>query len=174
MNIDEIVSAHYQKIYKLCLFYLGNQPQEAEEICHDIFVKIMCKLDTFKGDANIYTWCYRLAVNTLINHLKRKKIVEFISFEKIVAYPRETDLSEPLGADPAQALEEKEKKREILTQLKKALTSLSLREKTAFYLFFYDNLKQKEIADIMNTSVSAVEALIHKAKKKIKARMPDC
>jgi len=45
---------------------------------------------------------------------------------------------------------------------------LSNREKTAFYFFHYDHLKQKEIAEIMKTSISAVESLIHKAMKKLK------
>jgi RNA polymerase sigma-70 factor (ECF subfamily) len=48
------------------------------------------------------------------------------------------------------------------------LGQLSQREKTAFYFFHYDQLKQKEIAAVMRTSVSAVESLIHKAMNKLK------
>jgi RNA polymerase sigma-70 factor (ECF subfamily) len=70
--------------------------------------------------------------------------------------------------DPAEKLEEDESKKNKIEILNKCIALLSSREKTAFYLFYYDSLKQKEIAEIMKTSISAVESLIHKAKNKIK------
>lgn len=168
MDIDEIITRYHRKIYKLCLFYLNNDRQEAEELVQDIFIKIMKKLKSFKGEANIYTWIYRISVNTLINYIKRKKIVDFISFENIKNFKEEPGDQSQIAMDPAEKLEEDESTRNKIDILKKCITLLSNREKTAFYLFYYDGLKQKEIAEIMKTSVSAVESLIHKAKNKIK------
>jgi RNA polymerase sigma-70 factor (ECF subfamily) len=165
MNIDEIVDAYYKKIYKLCLFYLKDK-QEAEEILQEIFIKILKKRKHFKGESNVYTWIYRIAVNTLINYIKRKKLVEFISFEGLA---NSTRLSmEKSAPDPAQVFEKDETRRQEIKKLEECITLLSNREKTAFYFFQYDQLKQKEIARIMKTSVSAVESLIHKAMKKLR------
>jgi RNA polymerase sigma-70 factor (ECF subfamily) len=158
MTADELVDRYYGKIYKLCLFYLRDE-QEAEEILHEIFIKVLKKQDTFKGEAGIYTWIYRLAVNTVLNYIRRKKIVEFISFESS---------SPPKESAAAESVEAEHEHREKMETLERCSRLLSSRERTAFYLYYYDGLKQKEIASVMKTSLSAIESLIHKAMKKIK------
>ena len=164
-SIEKIVDTYYQRIYKLSLFYLKDK-QESEEITQEIFLKILKKISSFKGQSDIYTWIYRIASNTLINYLKRKKIVRFLSLDNIsIKGEYLNNLSE---LDPAIHLEINEDKNIQIEQLEKAINLLSNREKKVFYLFYYDNLKHKEIAQIMKTSKSAVESLIHKAKKKIK------
>ena len=165
IDIDEIIDSYYRKIYKLCLFYLNNQ-EEAEELTQEVFIKVLKKQDGFKGESGIYTWLYRIAVNTVINYINRKKIVEFISFENLGNSGKFADDSP--GIDPAVKLERDETRQREIDMLEKCIRLLSNREKTAFYFFHYDRLKQKEIAEIMKTSVSAVESLIHKAMKKIK------
>ena len=69
-------------------------------------------------------------------------------------------------------MEEDEEDQLLIKKLEEAIIKLSAREKTAFYLYYYDNLKQKEIARIMHTSISAVESLIFKSKSKIKKSFP--
>lgn len=165
MNIEEIVDTYYQKIYKLCLFYLGNR-EEAEEIVQEIFIKVLKKQAGFKGESGIYTWLYRIAVNTVINYINRKKIVQFISFENLMHAGEIAGNS--TAVDPALKLEQDESRQIEIRMLEKCIARLSNREKTAFYFFYYDGLKQKEIAEIMKTSLSAVESLVHKAVKKIK------
>lgn len=160
MDIGEIIDQYHQRLYKLCLFYLKDR-DEAEDILQEIFLKILYKQASFKGDSGAYTWLYRIAVNTLINYINRKKIVQFISLENA---PQQTGPAD----EPAVNLEKEEWNSQRIDLLEQCLLKLSNREKTAFYLFHYENTKQKEIAGIMNTSVSAVEALVHKAMKKIK------
>ena len=168
MDIEQLIAGYYQKIYKLCLFYLDNDPQEAEEMVQEIFLKVMKKIKSFKGESAIYTWIYRIAVNTLINYIKRKKIVEFISFENIRNFKESPGVPIQSTIDPAERFEKEEIKEKDIRKLREGIALLSDREKTAFYLFHYDNMKQKEIAKVMKTSVSAVESLVHKAMKKIK------
>jgi RNA polymerase sigma-70 factor (ECF subfamily) len=167
MDIDQIIDEYYGRIYKLCLFYLENK-EEAEDIVQEIFFKVLKKKSTFKEQSGVYTWIYRIAVNTILNHIKRKKILQFISFENIINKGPEPVSRAP---NPAVKLEQEELKNIEIKKLEKSIHRLSAREKTAFYLFYYENLKQKKIAGIMNTSASAVESLVHKSMKKIRKEM---
>jgi len=170
ISIDHIVNTYYQKIFKLSLFHLRDE-QESEEVTQDIFLKVLKKLGSFEGQSDIYTWIYRIAINTVINYIKRKKLVQFLSFERI---SKDEQSGQNLSnSDPAVRLEKDESAGLQLRQLENAIHLLSSREKTAFYLFHYDNLNQKQIAGIMKTSVSAVESLVHKAKKKIRKNFAD-
>ncbi|MCP4219231.1 MAG: RNA polymerase sigma factor [bacterium] len=181
MGIEEIIDAYHQRLFKLCLFYLKN-PQEAEEILQDIFIKILKKKSTFEGKSDIYTWIYRIAVNTLLNYIKRKQLIDFFSLDFLQGAksackkspPGQADHDSPLmsdsaGRDPAHVMEKEQELQRKIDTLETCIQRLSDREKTAFYFFHYDGLKQKEIAEIMDTSLSAVEALLHKAMKKLKA-----
>lgn len=162
---DEVLKEYYKKIKKLCLFWLKDK-EEAEDISQDIFVKVLEKMDDFRDQSGIYTWIYRISVNTLNNYVRRKKIVEFLSFDSDKRVPMET-----FGTatdDPAFNVELEMEKTEQLKQLEAALGKLSSREKSAFYFYHYEGLKQKDVAEIMGTSVSAVESMIFKGMKKIK------
>lgn len=164
LSINRIIDSYYQKILKLTLFHLKNK-QESEEITQDVFLKVLKKISSFKGQSDIYTWIYRIAINTVINHIKRKNLVRFLSFEQIPE--NEESVQNLSNNDPALHLEKEESDRIKLKMLEDSIGLLSNRQRTAFYLFYYDNLSQKQIAAIMKTSVSGVQSLINKAKKKI-------
>lgn len=168
MDVEQIIDEYYGKVYKLCLFYLENK-EEAEDIVQEIFLKVLKKHSTFKERSGVYTWIYRIAVNTILNHIKRKKIVQFISFENFKNAGDSESASET--HNPALKLEQEELKNIEIKKLEKSIEQLTAREKTAFYLFYYENLKQKKIAEIMHTSVSAVESLVYKSMKKIRKEM---
>ncbi len=165
MKAEEVVNTYYKKIYKLALYQLQDE-NEAEDLTHDIFFKVIKSLDSFENRSEVYTWVYRIALNTIKNYLRRKSIVRFLSIENDLRgfekfFSVQTD-------DPAIKNEEKQEKVLKLKKLGEALQKLSSRERTAFFFFHYEKVKQKEIAEIMRTTVSAVESLIFKSMRKIK------
>lgn len=163
-NIDSLLNEYYGKIYKLCLFFLGNE-QEAEDAVQEIFAGVYKKLPSFRKEAHIYTWLRRIAVNHVLNRQRRKKLIRFFSLDDAeTSFP---DISDP-APDPALKLETLEMEQEKIRIMEQCLKKLSLLEKTAFYFHYYDGLKHKETAEIMNTTVTAVEALIHKAVTKLR------
>jgi RNA polymerase sigma-70 factor (ECF subfamily) len=162
LRVNDLVERHWRQIYKLCLFYL-HDPQDAEDATQQVFEKILIKYAQFQGQSDPYTWIYRIAVNTALNHLRRRKIVRWLALEKA---GQQTDAA---AADPAQDMERREEEREKRRRLQAGIARMSAREKRAFYFFYFEQLPQKQIAAIMGTSVPAVESLVHKAVKKIRA-----
>jgi len=160
-NMNDLVEKYWRQIYKLCLFYLRDA-QDAEDAAQHVFEVILKKQSQFQGQSDPYTWIYRIAVNTALDLLRRRKIIHWLSLEQ-TREPRTA-----VTMDPALEMERRQEEQEKLKQLQTGIARLSAREKEAFYFFYYEQLPQKDIAVIMRTSVSAVESLVHKAVNKIR------
>ena len=68
-NFDSLYQTHYPKVLKLCLGYTGDYAQ-AQDLAQETFVKVWQNLLTFKGESQLTTWLYRIAVNTCLNHFR--------------------------------------------------------------------------------------------------------
>ncbi|MDR0971312.1 MAG: RNA polymerase sigma factor [Bacteroidales bacterium] len=147
------------KIANLCYGMVHNR-DVAEDLVQDIFVEVYCSIKYFKGKSKLSTWLYRIALNKTISYLRKEKVRSFLTplsnVKTGIASNERQDLS----------IEEEEK----IDLLHKIIDTLSSKQKQAITLFIYDELPQKEIAEIMNCSVASVEVLIHRAKKTIKKK----
>jgi RNA polymerase sigma-70 factor (ECF subfamily) len=161
-DMNGLVEKYWRQIYKLCLFYLLDA-QDAEDATQYVFEIILKKQSQFQGQSNPYTWIYRIAVNTVLDLLRRRKVIRWLTLEQ-VREPRADSTTDP-AADMERSQEEQEK----LNRLQAGIARMSAREKKAFYFFYYEQLPQKEIAAVMGVSVPAIESLVHKAVNKIRA-----
>jgi RNA polymerase sigma-70 factor (ECF subfamily) len=162
LELNDLVEKYWRQIYKLCLFYLRDA-QDAEDATQNVFEIILKKQSQFQGQSNPYTWIYRIAVNTVLDLLRRRKVIRWLTLEQ-VREPR-ADIT----TDPAADMERSQEEQEKLNRLQAGIARMSAREKKAFYFFYYEQLPQKEIAAVMGVSVPAVESLVHKAVNKIRA-----
>lgn len=153
------------KVYNTCLAYLQSEA-EAEEVLQDIFVEIYQSAGTFKGNASVSTWIYRIAVNKCLDRVrynKRRKRFAFISS----IFPGQTEqaVTELKTFDhPGIKLENKEE----AAYLFKAIKALPQNQQLAFILRHVEGLSQKEIAAILNIGEKAVESLLQRAKGKLR------
>jgi RNA polymerase sigma-70 factor (ECF subfamily) len=161
-KMNDLVEKYWRQIYKLCLFYLRDA-QDAEDATQHVFEIILKKQSQFQGQSNPYTWIYRIAVNTVLDLLRRRKVIRWLTLEQ-VREPR-ADIT----TDPAADMERCQEEQDKLNRLQAGIARMSAREKKAFYFFYYEQLPQKEIAAVMGVSVPAVESLVHKAVNKIRA-----
>lgn len=169
LNFDEIYKEHAKKILNLA-YRMTSSEETARDITQEIFIKVYKNLAEFKGKSNIYTWIYRIALNHIMDYLKKEKRYKFFSImDKNVTDILREDMIEPRYADnvniskPDKILEESERDK-IINSI---IDSLPPKYRVPFILFKYEGLSYKEISDQMNLSLSAVEARIHRAKKKI-------
>jgi RNA polymerase sigma-70 factor (ECF subfamily) len=166
--VNYLVSAYQKKVIKTAYYFIGNL-EDAEDLSQEIFLEIIKSIDSFRGTSSLSTWIYRIIVNRSINIIRknsRRNI--FISIEHffhITGEPGNIIRKEP--SDDCDPFDEEE----IKIIINHAINELSEKQRIAFVLNKYEELSYKEIADIMNLSVSAVESLIHRAKNNLQRRL---
>ncbi len=163
--LKQLFEQYQHLVYNICYRMTGNQ-EEAEDITQDVFIKIFHAIGKFRGEAKFSSWIYRIAVNTCLKRERRKKLESWISLEFLFQEKEQFQPESP-EESPDQQIEIAEKEQIV----QKAIQSIPERQKTALILFRYENLSYEEIAAIMKISLSAVEALLHRAKDNLSQKL---
>lgn len=160
MNFESIYLAHSSLVYNVALQYVQNK-EDAEEITQDVFVKVYDKQDDFKGNSALKTWIYRIAINTSLDFIKAK------NRKKRAAFKNSDDTALAYVGDfnhPGVLLENKEN----MAQLFNAINQLPENQRTVLILLKVDDLSQKEVAEILDKSLKAIESIFQRAKTNLK------
>jgi RNA polymerase sigma-70 factor (ECF subfamily) len=168
-----LVDRYQTMVFHTCLGYLHNK-DDADDLTQEVFIQVFQSLKGFKGDAAFSTWIYRITINASLNKVRKSTRNPVLHrLDALFGTVKEKEFSFPIShsENPESILI----RQEHSEWLQKALDKLPDNQKTAIVLSKYDNLSQKEIAEIMNTTEGAVEALIQRAKMnlRIKLSSPD-
>ena len=154
--LNNLVHTYQEKVIKTAYYYLGSM-EDAEDLAQDIFLEIVSSIKKFRQSSSLSTWIYRITVNRSLNAVKkRKRKRELIRPENIMG-----DVAAGVDDDPAGS----EERRKLL---RASVSALPVNQRTAFILCKYEELSYKEIAEVMGTSLSSVESLIHRAKMNLR------
>jgi len=164
----ELVEEHQLKVINTCFRFLNNK-EDAEDIAQEVFLEVHRSIDKFRGEAKLSTWIYRIAVTKSLDFIRKKKRKKRMGhLKRILGVDEELDkLPANNMDDPERALEKEER----VKILEEALNSIAENQRTAIILSKYDGYSNQEIAEIMDTSISAVESLIHRAKKNLEKKL---
>lgn len=167
------LAEHYQQHVIRTCYSLVHDDHDARDLAQEVFIELLESAASFRGEAKLSTWIYRIAVNKSLNHLKQRKrmqILERIGIRPASPYGRKeehTEIATDSGADSA--LEGKE----MRNALHYAINRLPVNQRIAFTMHKYEDLPYREIAEIMNLSLSSVESLIHRAKLNLQRTLSD-
>lgn len=151
---------HKARIYSVCL-RMTNNTAEAEDLTQDAFLQVFRKLATFRGDSALSTWLYRIAVNTVLMHFRKKAL-------------RQVSLDEPYSQDAKTVRREYGSRDERLVgcvdriALARAITELPVGYRTIFLLHEVEGYEHQEIAGLLKCSVGNSKSQLHKAKLRIR------
>lgn len=146
-----LVERHMNRAFGVAMRVLKN-PTDAEDVAQDAFVKAWTNRHRWEaGRAKFSTWLYRVVVNRCID-LRRLPREEWID-----------DVPEP--ADDAEDSVSLIHRRQVYGRLEDALGRLPTQQRVAVVLSYYEDLSNAEIAEVMSTSVSAVESLLKRGRK---------
>ena len=146
---------HIHMVYNKC-YGFATSKEEAQDLTHDIFIKLFVKLRTFKGTAKFSTWLYSFTYNFCVNYVSRnnyKKIEK--NFEGEISDKKEPESSE----ESLFALK--------TDKLNKALEIIDPNDKMILLLKYQDDFSIKEIAEALTISLSAVKMRLKRAREKV-------
>ncbi len=160
----DIVLAYQDRIYRLCRYMLGD-PHNAEDAAQDTFLKAYQSLKNFKPDASLYTWLYRIAVNTCIDY-KRKS-----AFESLFKHTNngEDIIAEEQSTEPSP--EKLYESRQMTDALQKALKKLSQKLRTIIVMKEIEGLPYEDIARVLDISIGTVKSRISRAREELRDLM---
>jgi RNA polymerase sigma-70 factor (ECF subfamily) len=164
----DFVEQYKKKVYYLALDMAGN-PVDAEDISQEVFLKVFRSFATFRKDAKLGSWLYRVTYNASIDHLRRKKFVpEPVGDDVLESRSQEDAGLPPRGAmDPALAAESSL----LQARISRALENVSPQEKAVFLLRHYDDLMLKDIASSLGLSIGSVKSYLFRAVRKLQKEL---
>lgn len=148
----EIYEEYSEKILRYIKCRISN-PEEAEDLCSEVFLKIYQKLDTFdETKASVTTWIYTVTRNTLTDHYRTRHVLEEV----------------PETVSDGSDIEEEICNAEMLEILASAIEKLDERSRDIIVLRYYSGLTLKEIGSRMGYSYAYIKALHNKALASLK------
>jgi len=152
--------AHKAKVHLICLRMTSNSA-EAEDLTQDVFLHVFRKLGTFRRDSAFSTWLYRVTINTVLMHFRRKKL-------------RHVSLDEPVHHVSGARVREYGKVDDELAgavdriSVTRAVKDLPSGYRTVFVLHEVNGYEHHDIAHLLRCSIGTSKSQLHKAKAKIR------
>jgi len=150
-----LMDKYQEKVYWV-IRRMVIEHEVADDVAQETFVKVWKNIGSFKGGSKLYTWIYRIATNEALNYLRKKKRRFFVPIGDI-----EHELSSSLDTDAYYSGDE------IQLKLQKALLKLPEKQRLVFNMKYFEEMKFKDIAEIMEVSIGGLKAQYHHAVKKI-------
>lgn len=152
---------HKSRVYSVCLL-MTKDVADAEDLTQEAFLQVFRTIGSFRGDAAFSTWLYRVAVNTVLMRLRRRKS------------PATVSLDEPVNAESPSLHREFGKSDPDLSgvvdrlALRRAIEELPEGCRTIFALHEVQGYQHHEIADLLECSIGNSKSQLHKAKLKLR------
>ena len=157
MSIRHFVLTYQDRVYVQVMRMLGNV-RDTEETCQDVFLKAIDKIHKFRGDSKLSTWLYHIAYTTCLDKIratKRRPYEEDIDDSKMPSWVQIEQ-----GFDRL----ERSDQRKIIDR---ALAKLSEIDALIIDMFYLQELKIQEIAEITDMSSESIKVRLFRARKKL-------
>lgn len=147
MEFNKLYEIYWDKIFRLCMGYV-NDSDQAKDLAQETFITVWEKLSTFRNEANIGTWIFRIATNTCLSQIKNNKKIYSEELSDNLVEVNEETLDEEIKMLYHYISE--------FHELDRIIISLEL-----------EGIKQSEISKIVGLSDSNVRVKIHRIKEKL-------
>ncbi|MFZ1857235.1 MAG: RNA polymerase sigma factor [Chitinophagaceae bacterium] len=159
-----LVENYKDRIFNTAIGIVQNA-EDAEDVAQEVFIQVYRSIHSFKGESKLSTWMYRIATTRSLDLLRSRKSKKRFGFmQRLFGEGNEPLYEIPDFNHPGVAMDRKE----TAAKLFKAIAQLPENQKAAFTLHKLEDLSYQEISEVMQTSVPAVESLMHRAKQNLR------
>jgi RNA polymerase sigma-70 factor, ECF subfamily len=159
---EELVRRHADRLFSVVARLLDDR-HEAEEVTQEAFLRAWRGIGRFKGDAQFFTWLYRIGVNEARRRASRRPPARVASLEEEAIEP----------ADPRAAPERQAEHRDLRTALERAIRALDPDYRTPLILRDVEGLSTAEAAAIMGLREAAFKSRLHRARLAVRNAVED-
>lgn len=155
---EDLYQRHSGKLYNVAFRMLGSAA-DAEDLLQDVFLQVHKRIDSYRGEAALGTWLYRMAVNACLDHLRSRQGRQ----QKATDFFEDGNLEEPVASrswQPDRALDR--------LDLEAAIDRLPPSYRMAFVLHDVDGHEHHEIAEMLGISTGTSKSLLHKARLRLR------
>jgi RNA polymerase sigma-70 factor (ECF subfamily) len=164
---DQLFQRNAGRAFQLASRIVASS-QDAEDVAQEALLQVFAARSRWKPTAKFTTWLYRIVVNLSLKRLRKAKSAAALG---LGAPPEEGQGDREFQAKPSDEPEHAMLEKELAEVVAKAINSLPPSQRRAVTLHRFEGLSYAEIAAVMGCSVSAVEALLHRAKLTLKKRL---
>lgn len=158
-----IIRKYQKRIYFTVLQMVMNH-DDADDVLQETFIKAYTKLNTYDDNYPFYPWLYRIAINTSLNHQKKKARLRAHSLDDMDG----SNNHNPDLAESPQQMYDMEGS-ELVHKLKEALGKIPFEQRMVFMLRVNDGLSYQEISDTLEISIGTVMSRLSRARDKLRA-----
>ncbi len=160
LAFEAIFERYGQTIFNYVLRLVGDR-DEAEDLTAETFVKAFRRLDSLSDQEKVLSWLYRIATNTCLDAMRRRKIVRWLDWDEFVLrfLPKLAASDDP---------ERDALRQEQAEQVRAVLAKLPEKQRACLVLFEYDGLSYAEIAQVIGTTPGTVKTLLFRARERFR------
>lgn len=149
-----------RRVFSVALNFFGGNDDLAKDITQQVFLKLLTRLENFRGDAEFTTWLYRITVNACVD--ETRKLRRFLNFGDL------------FGAGEPRARHGQDEwldKREISGEVQQAIAGLKPKFRLPILLKYSEGLSYAEIAEILNCSIGTVSSRMNRGHKMLASKL---
>jgi len=172
--VTELASTYGSRIHQLAFRYMKNW-EDAEEVTQDVIMKVVRKIDAFRGDAALSSWIYRITFNTAMSRLRSARFSRPNEVAEADVAP-EMRLGQPGTLDPADwtSLADDELLRgQMRTRLVEALVELPAVYRIPVLLRDIHGLSTQEASAVLRVKTQTLKSRLHRGRLILRERLSD-
>ena len=165
--ITELIQSQQHYVYSIAMSVL-HQPEDAADLTQEAFVRLLRVLPQYNGESRFTTWLYRMVVNLGRDELRRRgrQVPVFTPGapdDDEAVNPLDTVAADDRAGDPARALSDSE----LQVAIRRALTQIEPHYRMALTLFYFDDMKYTDIAEVLDLPLNTVKSHIRRGKERL-------
>lgn len=167
---EKLVRDYKNPLLNVCFGYLKNI-DDAEDLTQEVFLEVHRTISDFREESSLYTWLYRIAISRSLDELKKRKSLKRAAYfeKRIRSDAADLEMNQTPSDTPTPEEDLHQKQQQIF--INSCLNELPDTQRTAFILSQQDGVSYKEIAEIMDKSLSSIESLVHRSKQNLRKIM---